>query len=104
MPNDLDNKIRHFEKKLEAENRPVSSGGMMAGAGRAGYEIIICLIFFTTIGGLLDWQLGTLPWITLALFFMGFVTGLYNAWRALNAKGDRVGLTQSANKSAGNKG
>jgi F0F1-type ATP synthase assembly protein I len=99
MSDNLDDKIRQFEQKREAENKPTPTGaGAMASAGRAGYELIVCIIFFTVVGALLDWQLGTLPWITLGLFFMGFITGVYNAWRAMNAKGDRVGLTQSAKR------
>jgi F0F1-type ATP synthase assembly protein I len=70
----------------------------MESAGRAGYEIIVAIAFFTIVGALLDWQLGTTPWITLALFFIGFITGVYNAWRAMNATGDRVGLTTVVKK------
>jgi F0F1-type ATP synthase assembly protein I len=96
---DLDDKIRSFEQKRDAENKPAPSGtGAMASAGRAGYEILVAVVFFSAVGGLLDWQLGTLPWITLVLFFLGFATGVYNAWRMMNAKGDRVGLTQSAKR------
>ncbi|MBI3419947.1 MAG: AtpZ/AtpI family protein [Proteobacteria bacterium] len=94
MENNLGEKIRRFEKKLEDENHPKPTGGGMASAGRAGYDLIVALVFFTLIGVLLDTQLDTLPWFTLGLFFLGFATGLYNAWRTLNAKGDRVGLTQ----------
>jgi len=94
MPNELDEKIYRFEKKLEDENNPKPKSGGMESAGRAGYEIIVAIAFFTIVGALLDWQLGTMPWCTLALFFIGFATGLYNAWRAMNATGDRVGLTQ----------
>ncbi len=96
----LDDKIRKFEQKRDEANKPTPSNvGGMASAGRAGCELIVCIIFFTIVGALLDWQLGTLPWITLVLFFLGFITGVYNAWRAMNAKGDRVGLTQSAKRS-----
>jgi hypothetical protein len=65
---DLDDKIRSFEQKRDAENKPAPSGtGAMASAGRAGYEILVAVVFFSAVGGLLDWQLGTLPWITLVL-------------------------------------
>jgi F0F1-type ATP synthase assembly protein I len=95
MPNELDEKIYRFEKKLEDEKKkPLASG--MEGAGRAGYEIMVAMAFFTIVGVLLDWQLETMPWCTLVLFFVGFITGVYNAWRTMNAKGDRVGLTTSA--------
>jgi F0F1-type ATP synthase assembly protein I len=94
---DLDKDIKAFEKKRAEEAAPKKSdAGGMASAGRAGYEIIVSVVFFSVIGYALDYQLDTLPWITLVLFFLGFATGIYNAWRSLNAKGDRVGLTRVA--------
>jgi F0F1-type ATP synthase assembly protein I len=96
---DLDDKIRRFEEKRDEENNPKNAGtNAMASAGHAGYDIMVAVVFFTVVGGLLDWQLGTMPWITLVLFFLGFATGVYNAWRTMNAKGDRIGLTQSAKR------
>lgn len=95
MPNELDDKIEKFEKKIGKEKRPASMFNMATGgASRAGSEFIIAILFFTIVGLLIDWQVGTLPWVTLGLLLLGFITGLYNAWRSLTARGDRVGVTQ----------
>jgi hypothetical protein len=40
--------------------------------------------------------LGTTPWITLALFFIGFITGIYNAWRVMNVDSEKVGVKYKA--------
>lgn len=94
MPNDLDQKIRAFEKAHKGED---SSGirslahGASAG-GRVGFELLAATGFFALIGYALDAQLGTLPLFTLVLFFIGFATGIYNAWRVVEATNDRVGF------------
>ncbi|MBY0429103.1 MAG: AtpZ/AtpI family protein, partial [Alphaproteobacteria bacterium] len=51
---------------------------------------------FAGIGFAIDSQLGTTPWITLGLFFIGFITGVYNAWRVMNVDGEKVGLKYKA--------
>jgi F0F1-type ATP synthase assembly protein I len=91
MKTDLDDKIRAFEKEHKAPEPSAFQGMADSKAGRAGYELIIAIIFFAGIGVIIDLQLGTLPWVSLALFFLGFATGVYNAWRVTNASYDKIG-------------
>jgi F0F1-type ATP synthase assembly protein I len=94
MKTPLDQKIDSFEKERQ-DAKPVSgSSRMAAGAGRAGYEFLIATLFFAGIGFAIDSQTGTTPWITLALLFIGLMTGIYNAWRVLNVSDEKIGFIQ----------
>ena len=97
MKTDLDKKIRAFEKGRADEKAPMFTKITSSnGAGRAGYEFLIATLFFAGIGFAIDYQLDTTPWITLTLFFVGFITGVYNAWRAMNVDGEKVGAKYMA--------
>lgn len=86
----LDKKISAFE---ESRNEGKGNKNSLSSntASRAGYELLIAIAFFSIIGFALDKQLNTLPWITLGFFFLGFATGVYNAWRAMNVNSEKVG-------------
>jgi F0F1-type ATP synthase assembly protein I len=93
MKTELDKKIRAFEKERKDDKAPMFAKTASSGAaGRAGYEFIIATLFFAGIGFAIDYQLDTTPWVTLSLFFVGFTTGIYNAWRSMNVSGEKVGL------------
>jgi F0F1-type ATP synthase assembly protein I len=90
---ELDKKIRAFEKERKDDKEPIFAKTKSSGAaGRAGYEFLIATLFFAGIGFAIDYQLDTTPWVTLSLFFVGFATGVYNAWRSMNVSGEKVGL------------
>ncbi len=95
MKTDLDKKIRAFEKD-RADGKKTGFQKSSASAGRIGYEFLIATLFFAGIGFAIDSQLGTTPWITLILFFVGFITGVYNAWRVMNVDTEKVGLKYKA--------
>lgn len=92
MKTELDKKISAFEKQRKDDKEPMFQKDSANGAGRAGYEFLIATLFFAAVGFALDYQFDTTPWITLALFFIGFVTGIYNAWRVMNVSTEKVGL------------
>ena len=95
MNNDLDEKIRAFEKSRGLTPEKTDSAGSEkppASQSRLAYEIIIAPLFFGGIGFLLDGQFATTPTLSLILFFIGFATGIYNAWRSLNGYKPGVGL------------
>lgn len=95
MKTDLDKKIRAFEKeRKEDKSTMFSKSG--ASAGRVGSEFLIATLVFAGIGFAIDTQLETTPWITLVLFFVGFITGVYNAWRVMNVDTEQVGLKYKA--------
>ncbi len=91
MKTDLDKKISAFEKGRK-EDKATPFQKSSAGAGRVGYEFLIATLFFAGIGFAIDSQLETTPWITLILFFVGFITGVYNAWRVMNVDTEKVGV------------
>ncbi len=95
MKTDLDKKISAFEKDRKDDKTTMFSKSG-AGAGRLGYEFLIATLFFAGIGFAIDSQLGTTPWITLVLFFVGFITGVYNAWRVMNVDTEKVGVKYKA--------
>lgn len=91
MKTELDKKIKAFEKNRADEKAPMFKNMKGSSAGRVGYEFLIATLFFAGIGFVIDMQLSTTPWVTLGLFFIGFITGIYNAWRVMNVDGEKVG-------------
>ncbi len=104
----LDEKISDFEKKfLDKPEKKESFGNNHSSSTRVGYELLIATFFFGFIGFMLDKQFGTVPLFTLLLFFVGFATGVYNAWRIANGTDNRVGLKKAdpkADQKTGKKG
>jgi len=93
MQNDLDQKIKQFEKDHSGEKTRLDKKSAPP-AVRAGYEFILATLFFGGIGYVIDLQLGSLPYASLGLFFIGFATGVYNAWRVMNLSEDKVGFAK----------
>jgi F0F1-type ATP synthase assembly protein I len=94
MKSDLDDKISGFEQKWlkkAASDTPADTGGQ-----RIAYELLIATIFFGGLGFLIDKQFDTTPTFTLILFFVGFATGVYNAWRRMQGLNEGVGLIKDA--------
>lgn len=101
MKTELDKKIHAFEKAHNQENEEGRAAAKDASVGgRAAYEMLIGTAFFSFIGYMLDLQLKTMPWITLGLFFVGFITGVYNAWRVMQAANNRVGFIKKEEESS----
>lgn len=95
----LDEKISNFEKKfMDKPEQTESFGSHPSSSTRVGYELLIATFFFGFIGFMLDKQFGTVPLFTLLLFFVGFATGVYNAWRIANGTDNRVGLKKTGQK------
>ncbi len=93
---ELDKKIKAFEKTRAEAKAPMFKKMSGTNAGRVGYEFLIATLFFAGIGFVIDMQLETTPWVTLALFFIGFITGIYNAWRVMNVDSEKVGAKYKA--------
>lgn len=96
MKTDLDKKIDAFEKERAQDKAPMFKKISGSSAGRVGYEFLVATLFFAAIGFAIDTQIGTTPWVTLGLFFIGFVTGVYNAWRVMNVDSEKVGVKYKA--------
>ncbi len=105
MKTDLDEKIRDFEKARNGESDfDPSLAASNKSKSRIATEIIVAPLFFGFIGYLLDGQFGTVPLWSLILFFGGFATGIYNAWRASNGYSGDVGLKKEGKKTQQNEG
>ena len=78
------------QRQASRTRREASDGGglshkpssAMASAMRAGSEFVAAIVVGGFIGWLLDAFLGTKPWLTIALFFLGVAAGFVNVIRA----------------------
>jgi len=61
---------------------------------RIGLELVVAVVVGTGLGWAIDWALGTQPWGTLVLFFLGVAAGMLNVYRAVTRIGGAVGLGQ----------
>ncbi len=67
-----------------------SAGGLPMGSMRiglrAGTEVVSPLIAGSGVGILLDWWLGTFPWLFLPFFVVGGAAGVLNVYRLFNPR------------------
>jgi ATP synthase protein I len=63
-------------------NDPAVQQGMALGL-RIGIEFVVAIVVATALGWALDRWLGTKPWGTIALFFLGIGTGMVSVYRAV---------------------
>ncbi len=99
---DKPSKPDDFETRLQAANarRPDRKSERMAskqGIGfglRIGTELVSALIVGVGIGLLLDYWLGTKPWLLMLFFVLGGAAGVLNVFRAMGGFGYAVGNRQ----------
>ncbi|UCH73780.1 MAG: AtpZ/AtpI family protein [Rhodospirillales bacterium] len=75
------------------------SPGGMGGLGwalRIGVEMVSALAVGVGIGLLLDWWLGTGPWLLVVFFFLGAGAAILNVYRAAMGYGLAVGYKEPA--------
>jgi Uncharacterized protein conserved in bacteria len=77
--------------------RTMVSGTEMAGAG---IQFAVVLVAFAFAGIWLDRQLGTSPWFTIVLVFVGAAGGFYSMYRKL-MKGQRLGERRKSSERRG---
>src|SRR5438105_2646322 len=61
-------------------------GALQQGVGqglRIGVELVVAVVVATGLGWALDAWLGTRPWATIVLFFLGVAAGMLNVYRAV---------------------
>jgi ATP synthase protein I len=88
---DLDAKLREARSK-----RPVGSRGKEREGGwglgfKIGVELVSALAVGVGIGLLLDYWLGTKPWMLLLFFVLGAAAGILNVYRTVSGYGYAVG-------------
>ncbi|MGE0592908.1 MAG: AtpZ/AtpI family protein [Vicinamibacterales bacterium] len=80
---------------------PRSSGAMHAlgSVGSVGFAFVLAVLMGWWAGATLDRWLGTGPWLTFLMFFMGLAAGALNVFRAFGriagpAQGQEAGPTR----------
>lgn len=68
---------------------------------RIGVELVVAIVVATALGWGLDRWLGTSPWLTIVLFFLGVAAGMVNVYRALAGVKTAVGLRRPDAPGAG---
>ena len=69
---------------------PALQQGMAVGL-RIGVEFVVAIVVATALGWALDRWLGTSPWLTIVLFFLGIGAGMVSVYRAVTGVKMAVG-------------
>ena len=83
---------------------PKKSAGPMAGLGlamRLAIELVAALAVSVAIGWLLDWWLGTRPWLMILFFVLGIGAGGLNLYRVVAKLGGAVGFPKEPEEKQG---
>jgi ATP synthase protein I len=81
---------------------PALQQGMAVGL-RIGVELVVAIVVATALGWAIDRWLGTAPWLTIVLFFLGVAAGMVNVYRALTGVRMAVGYRRPEAPAAGRK-
>jgi ATP synthase protein I len=102
---DLDARLRKARAEAdEAAGRkpqPESGTSGLGVALRIGVELVGALIVGCGVGLLLDYWLGTSPWLFLVFFVLGAAAGFLNVYRIAAGLGQSVGYRPSGTKKNG---
>jgi len=82
-------------------------GALQQGVGqglRIGVELVVAVVVATGLGWGLDSWLGTRPWATIVLFFLGVGAGMLNVYRAVAGIKTAVGFRRLDSPAADRKG
>jgi ATP synthase protein I len=80
----FDERLRKARARKGLDRLQSSRGALPGSAAiglRAGVEVVSALIVGVGIGWLLDWWLGTFPWLFLVFFLIGGAAGVLNVHR-----------------------
>ncbi len=69
---------------------PAMQQGVAVGL-RIGVELVVAVVLATALGWVIDRWLGTAPWATIVLFFLGVATGMLSVYRAIAGVKTAVG-------------
>ena len=82
-------------------DRERSGGASSAGMGlgfRIAIELVVNIIVGTGVGYLLDWWLGTKPWLMVVFVFLGAAAGVVSIYRVAKGFDESVGLGQASRR------
>ncbi len=94
---DLDARLRHARAKQEEARRDGGRSGQVgrtAGLGlgmRLAFDLLAGVVIGVGLGLLLDYWLGTKPWLLIVFFFLGAAAGMLNVYRTATGQGFAVG-------------
>jgi ATP synthase protein I len=102
----LDARIAEARRRQQgAEGKPRVaddlSGNFVGAAYRIGVELVAALVVSVGFGWLIDWALGTRPWVMVAFFFLGAAAGLMNVYRVANGMGLAAGYKRKSGRDDG---
>jgi len=96
---DLDARLQKARASVaKAPSGALSKVGVRSGLGvamRLGVELVSALAIGVGIGLLLDYWLGTKPWMMLLFFLLGSAAGFMNVYRAATGIGQGVGYKRA---------
>tara|TARA_B100000315_G_scaffold236877_1_gene253140 strand:- start:31 stop:426 length:396 start_codon:yes stop_codon:yes gene_type:complete len=112
---DLDAKLRVARKHHEIEGSEPNGGdegtsktGGLGFALRIGTELVAAMLVGVGIGLLLDYWLGTKPWMLIVFFVLGNAAGFLNVYRTVSGYGYAAGYHRedggAADKAPGSDG
>lgn len=87
--NGFDERLRKARQRKGLDREKPSQGGLPGAAAigfRAGVEVVSALMVGVGLGWLLDWWLGTFPWLFLVFFLIGGAAGVLNVYRLFNPR------------------
>jgi ATP synthase protein I len=68
---------------------------------RIGVELVVAVVVATGLGWAIDRWLGTRPWATIVLFFLGVAAGMVNVYRAVTGVRTAVGYRRPGGNGGG---
>jgi ATP synthase protein I len=83
-------RARRAGERPAAPGAPVGQQGVAVGL-RIGVEFVVAVVVATGLGWVLDHWLGTRPWGTILLFFLGVGAGMMSVYRAVTGIKTAVG-------------
>ncbi|HWD57160.1 MAG TPA: AtpZ/AtpI family protein [Stellaceae bacterium] len=84
--------------RAQGSERPVDDGsnaGQQQALGigfRIGIEFVVAILVAIGLGWAFDHVLGTRPFATIVMFFLGVATGMLNVYRAITGQSAAVGF------------
>ncbi len=87
----LDARLREARARQDAEAGTKERGAGLGIAFRVATELVAGLVVGAGIGWLLDFWLGTRPWLMIVFFLLGAAAGMMNVFRLVSRQGHAVG-------------
>lgn len=103
---ELGRRIEGAKRTLGQEAKPdrkvsPAAGSAFAVAWRVAIELVGAVVVMGAIGWVVDGWLGTRPWLTIVMFFLGVAAGMMNVWHAVQTMGKAAGRGQNGQPDAG---